>query len=77
VDVAKSHNEILIEPPVPAHAGQACCPPQSRHSLAAHLDIRSREFGVEARHTVGPARALMNRSHPQAQFRVRQGAQRR
>jgi hypothetical protein len=64
-------------PLAPAHAGQACCPHQSRHSLATHLDSSSRQFGVDARHTVGSARALMNRAHPQTQFRVRSGARRR
>src|SRR5271170_7409081 len=64
-------------PLAPAHTDQACRVHQPRYALAPHLDALSLEFGVDARRAIGPARVLMNRSHPRAEFRVRPGARRR
>ncbi len=57
-------SRTVVVPLAPAHADQACRPHQPRHPLAPHFDAFSLEFGVDARCAVGPARSLMNRTHP-------------
>src|SRR5947207_1927497 len=64
-------------PVAPAYAAKPRRAHQPRHAFASHPNALLRKLGMDARSTIGGARAMMNRRDPRAQFDVRPGPCRR
>src|ERR1700693_3270050 len=57
-------------PATPTHALESGRTPQPRHSFAPNAQALLPEFDLDARRTVGGARALMNLCDPRAEFGI-------